>query len=279
MDYKKDIPIFLISYNRLTYLSALVCSLEKYGYTNIHIVDNHSSYPPLLEYLRSSKHVVHFLEKNYKHRSVWTCGRFKKIISTQFYAVSDCDVVPIENCPDNFIEYFHSVLMKYPKITKVGFSLKIDDLPDCYIKKNEVIEWEKNFWNDQIEEGLYKHIIDTTFALYRPGIYPSKKKWWESIRTGAPYSARHLPWYENSANQNDEDKYYQNTIAFEISDWSHITTQVDIEQYKRLLTEYRRLKKKQERIKELYIFVPKFWKIDIYKKIFNRFFPKKRNHF
>ena len=49
-----DIPIFVISYNRLTCLKLLVDYLCKHGYVkNIVIIDNASTYAPLLEYLDS----------------------------------------------------------------------------------------------------------------------------------------------------------------------------------------------------------------------------------
>ena len=48
---------------------------------------------------------------------------------------------------------------------------------------------------DEIEPGLFKSKIDTTFALYRPG--KSYQCWETTIRTGAPYLLRHLPWYED----------------------------------------------------------------------------------
>ena len=46
----KNIPIIINNRNRLTYMKMLISSLEKRGYNNIYIIDNDSTYPPLLDY-------------------------------------------------------------------------------------------------------------------------------------------------------------------------------------------------------------------------------------
>jgi len=216
----RDIDVFIISYNRLTYLKKLVEWLERADFKNIHVVDNDSTYPPLLEYLNSSRHNVYKMDKNYGHLVVWECGKFDEIIKNNNYIVSDCDVLPVDQCPRNVIEYFLSVLKRYPKITKAGFSLKIDDLPDNYVYKKSVIDWEAKFWKNKIADNLYEASIDTTFALYRSGIYPSDKNWWKSIRTGFPYLCRHLPWYEDSNNPSEEEIFYQRNLKNRSSFWS-----------------------------------------------------------
>lgn len=216
----KEINVFIIAFNRLKYLIQLVTWLEKAGFEKIHIVDNASTYPPLLNYLKKTKHSVHHLDKNYGHLAVWECGKFKNIIDKEYYIVTDFDILPIEKCPLNVTEYFRNILDKYPKFTKVGFSLKIDDIPNEYNYKDNVIEWEGQFWKDKIAEGLFNASIDTTFALYRPRIYPHQKKWWKSIRTDYPYISRHLPWYENSSQVDEEDVYYQKNIKNKSSFWS-----------------------------------------------------------
>lgn len=222
----KDINVFIISFNRLKYLVQLVAWLEKAGFKKINIVDNKSTYPPLLDYLKSSQHTVHYLEKNFGHLAIWECGKFNTIIDNEYYIVTDFDILPVKECPLDVAEYFKNILDKYPKFTKVGFALKIDDLPDYYNYKENVIEWENQFWKDKLAEGLFDASIDTTFAMYRPGIYPTQKKWWRSIRTDFPYVARHLPWYEKSDQLDEEDTYYQKNIKNKSSFWS--VTDIDL---------------------------------------------------
>jgi len=87
--------------------------------------------------------------------------------------------------------------------------LKIDDLPDCYAMKKEVILWEQQFFQRKRDEFLYFAPIDTTFALYRP--YGKRRHAFfnvEMYRTAFPYMARHLPWYIDSENPDEENLYY-----------------------------------------------------------------------
>ena len=216
----KNVPVFIISFNRLSYLVRLVEWLEIAGFKNINIVDNNSTYPPLLEYLQSSKYKVHRMDVNYGYLVVWKCGKFKEILDNNYYIVSDCDVLPAEECPLEVTHYFFKILKKYKRTTKAGFALKIDDLPGHFIFRDSVINWEKKFWINKKEDGLFDAPIDTTFALYRPGIYPSDKKWWKSIRTDSPYIARHLPWYVDSSILTEEDKYYQEQLTNRSTFWS-----------------------------------------------------------
>lgn len=60
-----DIPIIINNYNRLTMLKKLIDSLTSRGYTNIVILDNQSTYPPLLEWYAKCQFEVIRLPKNY----------------------------------------------------------------------------------------------------------------------------------------------------------------------------------------------------------------------
>jgi hypothetical protein len=269
MDLYKT-PVFIISYNRLSFLAQIVEWLEKAGFKNIYIADNNSTYPPLLDYLSKSPHNVHMLDKNYGHLVIWDCGEFDHILNNEFYIVSDCDILPIDECPKNAVEYFFSVLQKYENFTKVGFALKIDDLPDSYIMKEKVIEWEKQFWETEIEEGLYEAAIDTTFALYKPGIFPGDSRWWRSIRSDFPYLARHLPWYQDTGNLSDEEKYYQGNLKEMSTHWSITDPLALKEQNVKLQFEIHRLRKEIADLKK------DFWLI---RKDIRFYFPNPFNFF
>jgi hypothetical protein len=213
----KDIPVIINNRNRYTYLLQLIGWLEKNGYTNIHIIDNDSTYPQLLDYYSNTKHSIHRLKENVGHLALWKTGLIKQF-QKDYYIYTDPDVLPIDECPGNVISFFMEQLNKYPHVEKVGFGLKIDDLPDCYIHKKEVIDWENKFWQKQIAENLYDAQIDTTFALYRP--YTNGAIWVQrSLRTGGKYIAQHLPWYEDSFNPTEENLYYTTNIRQGASHW------------------------------------------------------------
>ena len=50
----KDIPIVILNRDRLIPLIEQIESLKSRGYHNIIIIDNQSTYPPLLEWYRTS---------------------------------------------------------------------------------------------------------------------------------------------------------------------------------------------------------------------------------
>lgn len=217
-DYKQ-IPIIINNFNRLDSMKKLIESLEKRGYTNISIIDNLSTYPPLLDYYKTCRYTVFRLNRNIGMTALWKSDIYRKF-RNDFFVYTDSDIVPIEECPDDFLLFFLNTLKKYRLAQKVGFSLKIDDLPDHYAMKKEVILWEKQFSEYKCDEFLYRAPIDTTFALYRPR---SQRKHAffdiEMYRTAFPYMARHLPWYIDSENPDEENRYYINQTLIKTS-WS-----------------------------------------------------------
>lgn len=215
----KDIPIIINNYNRLEMLLTLIHSLESRGYHNLYIIDNQSTYPPLLEYYTKLPYPVYMLNKNVGHLALWKTGIYKQF-SESYYAYTDSDLEIHPDCPDNFIEKFISLLQKYPKALKAGFSICIDDLPDHYKFKEKVIEWESVFWKHEIEPNVFKALIDTTFAVYKPYFVgePIDPDCF-CIRTGFPYSVRHLPWYINSDDLSQEEAYYLGHIN-SLTHWS-----------------------------------------------------------
>lgn len=205
VDYR-NIPIVINNRNRLSFLKQLVAFLEKCNYKNIIIIDNKSTYPPLLEYYKTIPYKVLLLEENLGYKSLEKLPLYKEI-RRNYFVYTDSDVVPVEECPEDFMKYFLTQLRKRFWVTKVGFSLKIDDLPECYDKKQQVIDWECQFFEKKIGNDYYAP-IDTTFALHKPYALISTRGFFRMIRTGAPYEARHMPWYNDSQTLNEEEKYY-----------------------------------------------------------------------
>ncbi|HUW93219.1 MAG TPA: hypothetical protein VMV74_08650, partial [Bacteroidales bacterium] len=171
----KQIPVIINNFNRLDSMKQLISAMEERGYKNIFIIDNLSTYPPLLEY----------------------------------FVYTDSDIIPLKEYPDDFMLVFMNALKKYRMARKVGFSLKIDDLPDCYAMKDQVIEWEKKFFERKRDALLFRASIDTTFALYRPRARRRPANFHAVMfRTAYPFMARHIPWYVDSLNPDEENRYY-----------------------------------------------------------------------
>ena len=226
-----NFPIFITSFNRLEYLKKLISWLDKINYSNVIILDNCSKYQPLIDYYKQiqDKHKVVFLPNNFGHLAVWHCGLFNEILDNSYYIVTDPDVLPIDECPDDAVGFFYEILQREKAATKVGFSLKTDDIPDYYSLKKEVItEQSKHRYISSVYKdiNIYHSGIDTTFALYRPGIYPDAAYWYSGIRTGYPYEARHLTWYrDSSAPPTEEDIIYLNSSETFCSVWSRDSKQ------------------------------------------------------
>lgn len=206
-----SIPIFVISFNRKDTLKKCIERYEKDGYKNIIVIDNASTNNDVLDYLKSIKHKVYFLEKNYGHHVLWLCGLFQDIILNQYYVLTDPDVVPIEECPKNYVEVFYKILVQHPEKTKVGFALKLDDIPFSYKYKIPLTRYESFYWEKVISDDpvVYDAPLDTTFALYRPGEIP-EESFFCGLRTGYPYVARHLGWYVNLDAASKKNKSYYN---------------------------------------------------------------------
>ncbi|MBU3808759.1 MAG: glycosyltransferase [Candidatus Paraprevotella stercoravium] len=211
----KQVPIIINNFNRLTTLCKLIDALELRGYNNIYIIDNASTYPPLLEYYKTCPYKIFFLKENLGFKALWKSGLNRQLCK-DYFIYTDSDVVPASYCPEDFIDYFLAQLKKHPFARKVGFSLRIDNLPDFYAHKSEVLRTENAYYRN-LKDGLYRAPIDTTFALYRPRIGLSRSRSVEAYRTAYPYQAEHLPWYVDSSNVSEEEQYY-------ISHCQHITS-------------------------------------------------------
>ena len=203
-----NVPIIINNFNRLTSLKKMIEQLENLGYHNIHIIDNKSTYKPLLDYYKEIKHHVYLFKKNYGFLALWKSKLYKKF-KNQYFVYTDSDILLNENCPKDFMIYLYNKMCQYDA-SKVGFGLKIDDIPDYNPNKKEIIKHENQFWENKLEENIYKARIDTTFALYKPNLKYGVNSLGEHIRICGDYLSIHTPWYNNPLNLSEEEQYYIN---------------------------------------------------------------------
>ena len=206
----------IIVRDRLTCLEQLVTWLEDNGVTEIHLVDNDSSYPPLQGYLARSPHRVWRLGANLGHEAPWVIGLIAELSANGPFVVTDPDVVPDESCPPDVFQHLSGLLDRHPEVDKVGLGLRIDDLPPTARHRDEVIAWERQYWTDEVEPGVFRASVDTTFALYRAAPTHHITR---SLRTGPPYVARHLPWYLDPDHLPAEEAYYRDHADPSVSSW------------------------------------------------------------
>lgn len=208
----QDIPIVINNFNRLTIPLQLIGFLENCGFSRIIILDNNSTYPPLLKFYEQCKHTVIRSSENYGHLAFWKSGLYQQY-KWNYFAYTDSDVVPLGDCPKDFLKHFKSILDKNKRIDKVGFGIKIDDLPDSFSLRKKVVEYENRYWQREVQPHLFDAPIDTTFALYRPLSQLSGGEIYTlpAYRTGFPFLIRHLPWYVDSNNLSEEEIYFIQT--------------------------------------------------------------------
>jgi hypothetical protein len=189
------IPIYINCRDRVSELQQLVAWLEKAGQERIILLDNDSTWEPLLDYLRASPHEVRYLNENAGSKAIWLRG----MTPDEPYIYTDPDLIPIEDCPLDAIDRLAELLTRYPH-PKAGLGLYLDDLPDDF----HSMAWERSLVAPErlLEAGIYDSLIDTTFALYRAG----EVFGYSSLRLGSPYQMRHTSWYPRALD--DENRHY-----------------------------------------------------------------------
>ena len=221
LPYRK-IPILINSFNRLDCLRGLVDWLEDAGYANIIILDNASSFPPLLSYLerleRKRRATIVRLEANFGHLAIWQQGLLPRLGIDSEYVYSDPDIVPAEFCPTDVLGHFREILDAEADIATIGFGLRLDDIPEHATHRTQVLSWESQFWLAPAAPGLFLAPIDTTFALYRP--FGGHSLGQPSLRTGWPYLASHVGWLIDHRNPTEEDIFYFRSVRPDTSHWS-----------------------------------------------------------
>jgi hypothetical protein len=195
----------IINFNRLLLPAATADWCAKHGLDPV-FVDNHSDYPPLLEYYYHCPYDVYRLKENRGHKVIASLNLKKTFKITGSYIATDPDL-DLSGVPDDFLDVLKHGLKKYPDFRKCGFSLEINDLPDT--KEGNFIRnsVEPSYWQKPLNNLYFDAPVDTTFALYRREDYGHSLVG-KSIRTNRPYTVKHIPWYYTDINLLSEDEQY-----------------------------------------------------------------------
>jgi hypothetical protein len=192
---------FIINWNRLDLPKKMADYLvDCEGIIPI-IVDNGSTYKPLLEYYKNCPHKVELMGSNWGQLVVSYSGLLEKYGITERFIISDPDL-DLSGIPKDFLHILHLGLDRHSFAHKAGFSLEINDVPDSDIKP-QILAYESNAWTKKLDEYFYSAYIDTTFCLMRKNYHD-----FPSIRTDRPYTAKHVPWYYTKDNLPDDERYY-----------------------------------------------------------------------
>lgn len=151
------IPIFVITCDRLTVTQQTIASFYREIAHPIEIVvhDNDSSYPPFLDYLDQleaqgvrvvgSKKRVAQAEMLNEVRG--TVQQWYREHDAPYYVVTDPDI-ELEPGPGDILQFYAHLLRKHPGAQVMGPMLRIDDVPDSYPLKKEVLRRHTDqFWH------------------------------------------------------------------------------------------------------------------------------------
>jgi GT2 family glycosyltransferase len=198
----KRVPVYINNRDRLTTTKALVEQLKLCDLATPVIVDNASTYPPLLEWYATNPCEVILLGRNAGPYAVWQLPEERR---ADYFAVTDSDL-DIAAVPLDVLPHLLTAVRIYPNIGKVGLSLEIDDLPDTEVA-HKVRNWEGRFWIRRYDDKFWEAEIDTTFAVYAPNSKCHEGQF-TMLRADRPYTARHVPWYLTPDTLTEEEQYY-----------------------------------------------------------------------
>jgi hypothetical protein len=217
-----EYPVIIINRDRYTSTRRLVEYLLEYTPEAIPIIlDNASTYPPLLEWYKKLPQGVRLvrLRENIGSKAPWIAMTPEaREMGHPYYCVTDSDL-DLTAVPPDVMGVLRRGLEQYPAKVKAGLSLRLDDLPSTPLAKR-AYDWEHpHFWNPADRVGdWYACGIDTTFAMYRAGDAWGATKIRSALRHVPPYTARHLPWYVTEP-CSAEEAYYREHADYRWATW------------------------------------------------------------
>ncbi len=204
------IPIYINNRNYLTPVAAMVEYLLRVPGALPIIVDNDSTYPPLLSWYALDCPVeVVCLGENAGPRG-WFRGVDRKY---PFYVGTDPDL-DLTGIPLDVLDLLRDALDANPDRVKVGLGLEIDDVPPEALL-HRFAQQTRRWWRQKVSgnDQFWEADLDMTFSMYR-----TKPPWnggyGPALRSDRPYTARHLPWYWTVENMTEEERYYVRHCEF-----------------------------------------------------------------
>ena len=197
---------FIILRDRVTYARQCADALTAAG-QEVVVVDQGSTWGPAVEWLEhcERKGTLVLRHGHGDPQSVFSWEPFQRAAGDGRYIVTDPDTVPADTCPADYPQVLSGLLDEYPEVAKVGLGLRLDAITENYPHREGILSSEEKFWQSPARDGVYYAAVDTTFAVYRGGFFFTISN---ALRTGSPYLAEHLPWYEDWDNLTEEISYY-----------------------------------------------------------------------
>ncbi len=198
------IPVYINNWNVLKWVQNMTAYLEKVSDIAIIIVDNKSTYQPLLDwYYRCGYEVIRLPVNGGTHvgyDSVPKGNEHRKRYNSDYFIFTDADL-DLSNCPTDLVEVLKSGIEEF-RCPKAGLSIEINDVPEDTLCKNAA-EWDKGYWEKRLNKQFFEAPTDTTFAIYP---CDAVKYEYRGVRSDRPYTVKHMPWYfTKHSNFTDEE--------------------------------------------------------------------------
>jgi len=219
------IPVYIPTFNNPTYTNNFINQLERLNLSMITVVDNASTYPPMVKLLHeiSSKYeIIRLNENRGPHLLIRDLNYYEKL--PNYFILSDPDIEISRNIPEDFVKTLIEVSEKF-KIGKVGLALEIpneEELLEKFIymdgEKRSLIEWEEQFWENEVGktsqgDSIFLTTLDTTFALYNKKYFNLEDRY-KSLRIGGRYISKHLGSYAKTIVPQEENEYYLSNTRY-----------------------------------------------------------------
>jgi len=212
---------FIICRDRVTYAQRCAAALVRAG-LDVTLVDQGSTWPSAVQWLADQEAhgwlVLRRGGSTHPH-GLWEWEPFRQACGSGRYIVTDPDVVPSEDCPEDWVAYLGELLDEFPQ-AKAGLGLRLDRIPVHYQRREAVLAWEQQFWQQRLAEGVFSAPVDTTLALYRPLSEVPAFQLESAMRSAPPYVADHLAWYEDLENLTPELRWYHEHADPGITYWT-----------------------------------------------------------
>ena len=228
-DLKTRIPVYVPCFNNPSYLEMMVDQLVGLGFCNVVVIDNGSTFPPMLSYFEQLPESVSLIRQlqNRGPRDLFTDPTNYAQLPDHF-CLTDPDLQFNPDLPATFLDDLIEATETY-RIGKAGFALQISDHENMLQRKFPIgsqeyfiWEWEEQFWKTPLSrtrsgDQIYRAEVDTTFALYNKKYFdPTYPDCLKAVRIADRLACRHLPWYRDNLLTPDERDNYRATARFSV---------------------------------------------------------------
>lgn len=224
-DLRREIPVFINSYEQHTYLCDTIAWFRAHDFANLTVMEQGSTYPPLRDMFasrafRRSVRLASF--RNIGPRRAVRRAAAMTGIDRPFIFTDPDLALPDPPAPD-MLQRMLGLGRRY-NVVKVGLALDIYDRArvngDLPLGGRFTIRtYNRRFFRNRLEPDVYGVGVDTTFFLYvprpdpKPGDILSSQPRIPALRIGgAGFLAGHRPWmFDNGMTQEEEAFYRQRT--------------------------------------------------------------------